>query len=133
MGNLEEFRRTMVVRGREFEERATKTVNKFCAVLHQTLVLATPVDTGRARANWDVSISGESEAPSENTDRSGAATIRKGREITETRKREEDTIHVVNNVPYLPELNRGSSAQAPAMFVESSISAVVAAFKGKRL
>lgn len=59
------------------------------------LQITTPVDTGRARAGWNMN------------------------QVTP------DHAQVVNNVEYIVRLNEGHSKKAPAMFVEAALDKVV--------
>jgi len=101
---------------------------KLVALIHQTLVLATPVDTGRARANWQVGLGVEPADELASEDPGGQGTIAKAVSVLSTRKSEQ-TIHIANNVPYIQRLNEGWSAQAPAAFVEQAIDTAIQGFR----
>lgn len=107
----------------DVEPAVDDTLRKVALVANQTLVVATPVDTGRARANWQVSINAEVDAELDSTDAHGAITRNEG-VIKGYRGGE---ILIQNNVPYIGALNNGSSAQAPAGFVEKAIQAAARA------
>lgn len=95
----------------------------------QAVVVATPVDTGRARSNWRVStdktedifeafakgVSGST--ASANTQ----AALDQGAEAV--KQATGDVMYISNNLPYIQPLNDGSSAQAPAGFVEQAVQA----------
>lgn len=84
------------------------------------LVPATPVDTGFARANWRPSINVPAELPVTLNDPSGAATV--ARITTVSRQwRIGDVLYLVNNAPYIVQLNEGSSPQAQAGFVAEAV------------
>ena len=92
--------------------------------LAREIVPATPVATGLARGNWRPSLNAPSTRPLTFLDPTGAATI--ARIIAVSRSyRLGDTIFIVNRVPYIGDLNRGSSPQAPAGFVDTAIKAGV--------
>jgi hypothetical protein len=55
MASLEEFAQRMRERGRLVEARSPIAVRKVALRILQTLAVGTPVDTGRARSNWQVS------------------------------------------------------------------------------
>src|SRR5690242_4605976 len=94
------------------------------------LLTDTPVLTGRARTNWRTLL-----YPAENVlywplpekpDSPEAAVDRAYQEAVDTcaaytggRR----SIYIVNNVPYIRDLNNGTSAQAPAGFIESAVAA----------
>ena len=81
------------------------------------LVEATPVDTGFAAANWQLTI-GE---PADGTvDLSGSVADLAGYTI------DQGSVFSTNNASYIQRLNAGSSTQAPAGFVELAIAAGVA-------
>jgi len=94
------------------------------------VVTATPVDTGRARANWRVSTEKQSDvydAYQKGKQGSTAGTntqaaIDQGQEVV-AGSPDADTMYISNNLPYIQALNDGSSAQAPAGFVELAIQA----------
>jgi hypothetical protein len=77
------------------------------------VVYRTPVDTGRAVANWGCTI-GKPRAPIqvEATDKSGNATIA-AIEATVKTFSGDGSVFLVNNVPYIHELEKGSSQKSP--------------------
>lgn len=107
-----------------------ETVRRVAVAVNQTITLATPVDTGRARANWQVSLGAPELAQRNETDKGGGATIARNRSVIDGFQG--GKIYLSNNVPYIGRLNEGWSAQAPAGFVEKAIqSGVRAADRGK--
>ena len=105
--------------------------------LFQVLTTSTPVLTGFARAGWVPSTGaptpGPSEAPSDQTVAEAQAATLFGQNkqvsarIAQGYKLSDGPIFIVNNVAYVVYLNEGTSAQAPAMFVEAGIAQAVAA------
>lgn len=102
----------------------------------QALVISTPVDTGRARSNWRVSSGApssdtrEAYAPGKAGSTGGAnatAALAQGREAIMADR--SGTIYISNNLPYIGVLNDGSSAQAPAGFVEIAVQTGIAEVK----
>ncbi len=131
MASLKIFAKRMKQLGQRVEDNAPAIVRRAALATDQAVVLATPVDTGRARSNWIVSISPSSDvvtAPTEprepfvegSAGSTGAANaqaaIEQGRATIGAFR--QGAIVIRNNVPYIRRLNQGSSAQAPAMFVE---------------
>ena len=118
-----------------------KKVRKVALTLDQVLVISTPVDTSRARSNWVVSIgvpiltdlppeidgslgqrsaainAAISKALSQGLQAINAWTITIGQDIV-----------ISNGVPYIVELDGGSSPQAKNGMVEPAIDAAIAAF-----
>ena len=105
---------------RGVETNMNLTAQLVAIAIDQAVVLATPVDTGRARANWQVSVIKAETDVVNGTDPGGSATISKGANVI-SRKRLGQDIFITNNLPYIVPLNEGSSAQAPAMFVERAV------------
>ena len=83
------------------------------------VTISTPVDTGRARFGWYLSV----KAPSPETPPAGKYSAPKINERMQAINKNftvSDTLYLTNNVSYVPKLNNGSSKQAPARFVEKS-------------
>lgn len=81
------------------------TVRKKVALkLYDSVVRKTPVDTGRARANWQISIGYDETREVDRTDQSSAMK-------TEEEKlgsvNGDDKIYIVNNLPYITKLEYG--------------------------
>lgn len=102
------------------EEKISVAVRKISLELFSRVILKTPVDTGRARANWQVAIGGAPDGTLELEDKSGTATI-SAATATASGLRAGDVIFLVNNLPYIQRLEDGYSGQAPAGMVGLSI------------
>lgn len=90
------------------------------------VTLSTPVDTGRARGNWQVGITHAETGTLDTSDKGGALTIRVGAsKIGGAKTIPYPAIYISNNLPYIGRLNQGSSTQAPKFFVESAIKRAV--------
>jgi hypothetical protein len=109
----------------DIEPAVDDTLRKVALVANQTVIMATPVDTGRARANWQVSIDTEIDSVVESTDAQGAMS----RNAEVIRSYRNGAIVLQNNVAYIGALNNGSSAQAPAGFVEKALQAAANAVR----
>lgn len=124
MSSLDQFSIEITQLGVNIEHNVDTIVRKACIAISQTVIVATPVDTGRARSNWVVGI----DAPRLDTRPSlanGAAAtqmaINEATEIIQTFKNSNKEIRISNNLPYIQRLNEGYSAQAPAEFVTLAI------------
>lgn len=81
---------------------------------------ATPVDSGRARASWNISNEpGDFKKGSINI--SEASLL--GTTALSTMKYDglSSEIYLTNSAPYINELNRGKSNQAPSRFIEKTL------------
>ena len=132
MPSLDQFATRMKQRALEIERGAGKLVRETALVANQAVIAATPVDTGRARANWLASLQNPVEEATDNVDPSGSETIAANASTIENQKPGE-SIYLSNNLPYIESLNQGSSAQAPAGFVEQAVQTAVAYVRKKRL
>jgi hypothetical protein len=142
------FIRRIKLRADNLPREVGKVVRLAALAIDQTIVMATPVDTGRARSNWLVSLSTpredmiEAYAPipkmvstpgSRLRERANAqAALNQGQAQIAARQPGE-AIFISNNLPYIQRLNDGYSAQAPAAFVAASIDAAVAAVAGAKI
>jgi len=130
--SLERFGRNMKRRGRNVPREVNKVKRTAALAVDQALVLATPVDTGTARSNWQVSL----DAPNDDTieayaqliggDQSEVVNAQEAMEqgkISIGKAKPGQEIHITNNLPYITALNEGHSAQAPAAFVEEAVEA----------
>lgn len=89
-----------------------KHVLKVALDIYGTLKVVTPVDTGRARANWHMDI-----------DTPTVRIVEPGQDTSPNISQYKigQTVFVSNNLPYIRRLNDGWSSQAPAGFVEAAI------------
>lgn len=111
---------------------------KMAAVeFYRQAIIATPVDTGRARMGWNATINEPSNevpapAPAGHKGQSqGGSEFYPMPKIKSSFLRGvikvTDTLYITNRVPYIGKLNAGSSSQAPARFVERAAERVQAA------
>lgn len=130
--NLNQFGDKIKRVAADVPKNANEIVRKVALAADQTIVMATPVDTGRARANWQVGIGA---APAGTVEYSGGGSgaagyaIGAAQNVVTTYKGQPGGIWLVNNLPYIQRLNEGWSAQAPAKFVEQAIDMAVTAIR----
>jgi hypothetical protein len=118
--------------GQNIQGNSLVLLKKLALNIDKNVVMATPVDTGRARANWQVQINGPAQGELEKEDPSGAVTIAMGQTAI-MGVQHGQAIHITNNLPYVVYLNDGTSTQAPLHFVEESIAAAMQSIKNYRL
>lgn len=107
-----------------FVDKASKTadaeVRKICLDLVTGIVLKTPVDTGRARANWFTSVGSPRADTTVSTEPSGSSTISSA--LGPISKATGNVLWITNNLPYIYRLEfEGWSKQAPAGMVRITI------------
>lgn len=94
---------------RKLDERAAKLIAETGAGLYQTAADATPVRSGRARANWRCSVGRAEYLSDENTNFDSGRGQAAFQSVSAG-----DVLYVTNSVPYIERLENGSSLQAPA-------------------
>jgi len=142
MATMEQFARNIRVRGRNVETNTDLLVRRAALLVDQAIVLATPVDTGRARSNWRVSLGvsvpgviepyspGKKLGLGEGANAAAAISQAKTQIL---RRRNGQNIYITNNVLYIGDLNDGTSSQAGSNFVEKAIMAGVSSIRGARV
>ncbi len=118
------FARRIQRRARQVETGTSDAVKMAALIINQAVVLETPVDTGHARANWQVGLVAPITKEIDAEDKEGGATIARNNTLIKAREKRVDII-LSNNVSYINELNEGSSSQAPAGFVQLAVLAAV--------
>ncbi len=117
---------------RALDRFTARAVTRLTLDVTANLTETTPVDTGWARANWVPSMGQPvlKDLPRDRPDDSQAvagATAEQGRATAEllAYTLERGKVFVTNNVPYITELNDGTSRKAPAGFVQQAIAKAV--------
>jgi hypothetical protein len=144
MASPSTFAKRMQIRADRFGKNVDRIARRAALAIDQTLVLATPVDTGRARSNWRAQVG----SPPSGTiqpyvpgsklgigeQANAAAAIQQAAgQVASWRPSTEVPLFISNNVAYIGKLNEGSSKQAPANFVEQAISAGLSAIAGAKV
>lgn len=134
MSNPDEFVSRMRKRAAEFDEKRNELVRTVVIAASSSVIQATPVDTGRARNNWLLSL----RTPDESVDMDGSfqksgQTAQTNIETTIKKRKSNEVVYLQNNLPYIGRLNDGWSDQAPANFIQSAVIAVVNAIKKMNL
>lgn len=137
---LDQFSRRITRVGAQIAANADRLVRTVALAADQVVVMETPVDTGRAKSNWIVALGS---APSGTIDpyasgeggstagsNEAAALAQAERVISGYNGDMGVEIYITNNLPYIEELNRGSSAQAPAQYVETALATALSIIRG---
>jgi len=120
---LYQFSRTLV------PKQVTLLMKKIGLDILTGVVLLTPVDSGRARGGWQVSINESPEGTSERLDKIGADTVSEGigqmAKIAIT-----DKIFITNNVEYIGYLENGTPKMPAHGMLALTIQRIEQAFGG---
>jgi hypothetical protein len=112
--NLNEFNRELDNFAKDLPQKQYKPfIKKIANQVLAGIVQKTPVDTGRARGNWQTQINETSEDDVDNLDLTGDQTIDAGANVINEMD-PFDTVNIFNNLDYILALEEGhSQAQAP--------------------
>jgi len=110
--NIAQFNKELDDFAKKVPDKVTIIQKKVVLEALRRLVMRTPVDTGRARGNWQVTIAEPAENQVEVTDKEGDSTIAKGLAAL-TGLPDYQVVWISNNVNYIEFLEHGSSKQAP--------------------
>lgn len=101
------------------EKKVERTVRAVKLELFRSVILDTPVDTGRARGNWQATLDNPATEEIENESMSVALAG-----VAANLGKVNDVSFLANNLPYIEELEDGSSKQAPAGMVRRNMARV---------
>ncbi len=92
-----------------------RVMRKVALAVDQVVVLRTPVDTGRARSNWVVTLGKGTrlEVPPTFFQKSGGSALASAKIMIAKFRIQLRSLFIQNNVPYIEQLENGRSAQAP--------------------
>lgn len=109
--------RDFVIKANGLQE---KQIRYLCLDLFKNVVQGTPVDTGRARGNWQATINTPATGSTEDTDKQGGATISAASNAVS--QAVGNVFYITNNLPYIYRLEfDGWSKQAPSGWVRTAI------------
>ena len=126
MANFNGFIKNIQKRAEEVEVGASRVKVRAALAISQTVILATPVKSGHARANWQIGLGAGVRNELDDEDVGGNRTIRKNKSTIRAAIPRQP-IFISNLVPYIHELNGGSSSQAPAAFVQIAVQEALSA------
>lgn len=110
------FRLSLASFERKFAGNVDKLVRAVALDITGTIVKRTPVDTGRARGNWMLTVGAPSSATVTQLDPAGAMAQAKALGALAS-YRPGASVFIVNNLPYIIPLEYCSSKQAPGGMV----------------
>lgn len=123
--SLADFAQQMNRRADEVQRNTTGLNRRVTLSIIEAIVRATPIDTGKAKINWQVGLNSPVQtiidAPSSPSTAASTANSSARTVMLEYNSLNHTTVHITNNLPYIGRLNDGWSRQAPANFVERAI------------
>ena len=107
-------------------------IRKISMEAFKRVILKTPVDTGRARANWSCTVGSMSNYSTSDTDKSGGATISAASSVVDSWSCK-GSVFLTNNVEYILPLEYGHSKQFPNGMVRITAAEMLFWSRGIRL
>lgn len=108
-------------------ERVDTQIRKATIDVFGSVIKMTPVDTGRARGNWQCSVGSPETSQLIRLDASGSSALA---EVVSTVPRKSGSVvWLTNNLDYIQRLEYGYSKQAPAGMVRVSLARFGAALR----
>lgn len=146
--NIPAFRRGLNRTADRLVRAVDLIIREVATAIGNTVIDRTPVDTGEARSNWlpslGVPIRGTIEPYSPYpkfskangqgaAETANAAPAKQRLRGAVAARQPGQSIIIQNNVDHITELNRGSSAQAPRLFVETAVQEGIRTLNGKQI
>lgn len=112
---------------KEVEAEVQKKVREIALYTLSGVVKMSPVDTGRFRGNWSVSINRQDVSTYDT--RGGQASMSRGMKAIGSYPKTLPDFYIQNNLPYAEALENGHSKQAPAGMVAVTLANVAAKYR----
>lgn len=137
---LPQFSRRISQVADNIARNADRLTRRVALAADQAVVMETPVDTGRAKSNWIVTLGSPSGATiNAYSEGEGGSTAAANEAAAQAQAESVISgydgdagleIHITNNLPYIEELNQGSSMQAAPGYVEQALVQVLSIIRG---
>ncbi len=129
--SFSQFGKRMNIRANKVVFGARLAVRRAALAADRTVVDVTPLDTGRAKGNWIVSVGNPDHSTFEEGQANAASAIAQGKSVIEGWTK--GTIFISNSLPYIGKLEDGWSQQAPDGMVTRAYDAARAELVKARL
>ncbi|RKY09814.1 MAG: HK97 gp10 family phage protein [Planctomycetota bacterium] len=128
LDNLAQFNKEVGAFAATVPEKVSQLQAAIALEALKRIVEKTPVDTARARGNWQTTIGTPASEVLDETDMDGMATVQKGAAaIAELPPYQ--VVWISNNLDYIEFLEDGSSQQSPAGMVATTVEELRQMFK----
>jgi hypothetical protein len=128
-----QFARRMAIRAKQVTHGSERVVKQAAIAADTALVTSTPLDTGRAKGNWNASIGNPDTSTTETTDPSGQATMARNETEINAWRLGRGEIFLANGLPYIVSLDEGSSSQAAQGMTQDAIAAARRIIQGAKV
>jgi hypothetical protein len=128
-----QFSRRMAIRSTQVAGGAERAIRRAAVAADTALVMTTPVDTGRARGNWNVSVGRIDDTVYSSNFPGPSEALAQGQMTIGKWKLGSGVIFIANSLPYIQRLEDGYSAQAPSGMVQFAMKAAIEQLGGEGL
>lgn len=104
-------------------ERVNEVKRAVSLELFSSVIRDTPVDTGRARGNWQTNTGAPIKSVVERDDVSGGAATKEAERVV-GQSNLADALYMTNNLPYIEPLENGNSRQPPKAMVKRNFARI---------
>lgn len=114
----------MSIVGGRIPKNTGKVVRRAAVAGSNALIIGTPVDTGRARGNYVITIGAPRFQVIDNLDPSGSSSLQNAISTINRWKVGKGPIFITNSLPYIVRLDEGYSQQAPSGMSKAAVLAI---------
>lgn len=141
MGTFADLSKSLRQQAKNIESNASLLVRRCATVVIEELAVRTPIDSGRAKSNWIVTLNSPTIARIEphhfgvlgSTAPQTIKTVQARAAIVINRFKIGDTVIIQNNLDYIVDLEKGSSKQSPAGFIHQSLARIPIVVQGTQI
>ena len=141
MGTFATLSNSLRQQAKNIESNASLLVRRCATVVIEELAVRTPIDSGRAKSNWIVTLNSPTVAKIEphhfgvlgSTAPQTIKTVQARAAIVINRFKIGDTVIIQNNLDYIVDLEKGSSKQSPAGFIHQSLARIPIVVQGTQI
>ena len=119
--NLTIFQKKMAEVNERVKAGELEARKEIGAEIAYRIISRTPVDTGAARANWNVGLQANDTDTSHEPDPTGQSAVTRAHEKLAVMTSNQTRIFITNALPYINRLEHGHSDQAPNGMVQVTL------------
>lgn len=119
--SLQQFSLDILAFARKTRLNVDLVKRKICLDVFRSLVMKSPVDTGRFRGNWQIGVGSVNTDVGSQVDKSGSNAVTGAMGIIESTVKAGQIVYLTNSLPYAVRLEYGWSKQAPQGMVRLTV------------
>ena len=119
--NLTIFQKQMAEVNQRVKAGELEARKEIALEIASRIISRTPVDTGEARANWNIGLQANDTDTSHEPDPTGQSAVTRAHENLAVMTSNQTQIFITNALPYINRLEHGHSGQAPNGMVQVTL------------